>query len=141
MRKEEEVDFSEKSKQGAALFVIFGLTKSGSLWTIVRDAGSAGNPFLPYESYKSNKMEDDKWEYKEKGWIPRTNKTMLKMTAIAKLGEHFKTPIWIVEVESKEVARYTPVEEERMEWEQRMGYTGDPSYMRDHHPTDKRLID
>jgi hypothetical protein len=81
--------------------VIFGLTKSGSLWTIVRDAGSAGNPFLPYESYKSNKMEDDKWEYKEKGWMSRTNKTMLKMTAIAKLGEHFKTLIWIVEVESK----------------------------------------
>ena len=114
MRKEYDVDFSKQSKQGAALFnqsgenylVIFGLTKSGSLWTIVCDAGSAGNPFLPYESYQSTEKEDDKWEYKDERMMPihygvrlkfpRKTKTMLKMTAIAKRGEHFKTPIWIV---------------------------------------------
>ncbi|PMD14701.1 hypothetical protein NA56DRAFT_664564 [Hyaloscypha hepaticicola] len=117
------------AKQGAALFtqsgnnylVIFGLSKSG-LWTIVDDAGSAGNPFLPYESYQSTKKEDDKWEYEDKRLIyqagqmfPRPSKTELKMTAIAKRGEHFKTPIWIVVVESKEVARYTPEQERVME--------------------------
>lgn len=61
------------AKQGAALFtqsgnnflVIFGLSKSG-LWTIVDDAGSAGNPFILYESYQSTKKEDNKWEYEGK---------------------------------------------------------------------------
>jgi hypothetical protein len=88
----------------------------------VDDAGSAGNPFLPYESYQSTKKEDDKWEYEDKRLIyqagqmfPRPSKTELKMTAIAKRGEHFKTPIWIVVVESKEVARYTPEQERVME--------------------------
>jgi hypothetical protein len=139
MRKEYDVDSSKQSKQGAALFnqsgenylVIFGLTKSGSLWTIVCDAGSAGNPFQPYESYQSTEKEDDKWEYKDERMMPidygfrlkfpRKTKTMLKMTAIAKRGEHFKTPIWIVEVESKEVARYTPEEELGLEWQERLG--------------------
>ncbi len=124
IRKEHEVEFSKQSKQGAALFtqsgnnflVIFGLTESGSLWTIVCDAGSAENPFLQYESYQCTAEEDDKWEYRERKY--RESKTKLKMTAIAKRGEHFKTPIWIVEVDSKEVARYTPFEEENRKFQE-----------------------
>ena len=36
--------------------------------------------------------------------------TKLEISAGYKRGEHFKTPIWIVEVKSAEVPRYTPQE-------------------------------
>ncbi|KAK6430513.1 hypothetical protein LTR95_013332 [Oleoguttula sp. CCFEE 5521] len=115
MIKEHGVDSWKRSKQGTAQFtqsftqnfthdeysylVLFGLTETGSLWTIVRGANSVGDPFAPYKSYQCTGEERENWRHKE-GAVPRDSMTKLVITAVAKQGEHFKTPIWILEVES-----------------------------------------
>ena len=54
------------------------------------------------------------WDFEEGRYVPSGSTTKLEFSVVARSGEHFKTPIWTVEVTWAEVPRYTPRElEER----------------------------
>jgi hypothetical protein len=127
LQRENLTELCKFSKEGAASFnqsgvdylVIFGLTKLGddwSVWTVVSGMGSRQDNCLQstFEAYKCTEKEKDKWDFEEGRYVPSGSTTKLEFSVVARSGEHFKTPIWTVEVTWAEVPRYTPRElEER----------------------------
>jgi hypothetical protein len=88
------------------------------MWVIVRSVGTAQeDPFQTYEVYQCTPKETAQWTYEESPCISRESTTKLQMTAAARQGEHFNTRIWIVEVRSAEVPRYSDWQLDQMKWE------------------------
>jgi hypothetical protein len=121
MRRKDLTELGKFSKEGAASFnqsgadnlVIFGLTKSGRVWTAVRGIGSRRGDCLQsaFEAYKCTEEEEAEWYFKEGICIPSGSRTKMEFSAVTRICEHFKRLIWIVEFNSAEVRRYTPREE------------------------------
>lgn len=104
------------SLNGRKLLIIFRLVQPGSSWTIVKNTRLQKIGYtVPTVALKRRMATGHAKLVAYHG----DGRKMLQMTAIAKGGEPFKTSTSIVEVDSKEVARYTPQVEKQVEWEER----------------------
>jgi hypothetical protein len=144
MRRADQIKFSGIWKAGAFSFhqsevdylVVFG-TQSGGLWNAaVKIDICKDNCFeRSFEGYTCTENDTAEW-YLDEGWGKSHLMTKLEISAVARRGEHFKTPIWIVEVKSAEVPRYTPQElgqrerakKNRNEQRARQGLGPEPSH-------------